>query len=651
MKRCIIVFFSPADAGNKKRLVSRIESLSSTHELTLLVWSDFHKVVNELGLDWISRKFGPRIYGLMDGGGSIQELIKSTGPDLLHFSDIPEKFMNENMLLHIFGQREYQISESVGADNQETSTVKFIPDKFIFEDTATLQKFLPIAKDFDMESDFKGDEKPIKANQRAAIVVTFYRTNLNRLDDLRRLLKSLSFSDWFVLLATHSAVPEDIQELCDLVVFEQENIADQRKYSHGVAETSLIRKSFATLKGMGFEWSFKICYDVEIDDISTIRGWTLDHKYQFVSCQWGHCTVSTNSFFANIDFVLSNFTFFDSIEGMFTRSFFIEDIWDQDIRSKGLEQFIFTYPSKESMFKTNRMDTRSFVYESLVFRFDESEIKFYIDNPTEEMLQGRFSIVDYYTELAVYVGDIAIVKGSVWVAPNEVFLRNKLERNGYYLEITGEQGEELARRNLNISDFRKKHPMHKAHKRIRKSMTSFTEETLFPEFARIHDNSKRLSRRMSEHKIESFVDSSPDMGVFALWMLNRGCKKAFLFEKDGRRTKALSDAIGTNWISVLVMPEDRTVKGILSTQGIPEKTDMLRVVLRNGEYEGFVQAFHETMHGFKCLLLQYHSNKSEMKNVVKTIAENGYGMTFEKWDEKDSDEFLSNESGYLFAYK
>jgi hypothetical protein len=136
-------------------------------------------------------------------------------------------------------------------------------------------------------------------------IITYFKSCSEAEKLLIDLVKTINKQNYYLVLASHSAdVPLEVQQLCDFYFYQELNVVDDRKYSHGVAESNLIEIALLHLKYKKIEWAYKVCYDVVIKDVSRFKDWIQDYNYGFVSCNWGPNFLCTNSFFANVNFIL-----------------------------------------------------------------------------------------------------------------------------------------------------------------------------------------------------------------------------------------------------------------------------------------------------------------------------------------------------------
>lgn len=689
MKDDLVIIFdlnSEQELQNANSYVSRLER---TVQPNLLIWNGLEQLKTTIKSKFTSL-FGQNIYGLTENKNGFFDLIKNLHPSNIHFLDTPESFVDGAVLSRIYDSKDYTVTEDFFRKEFNLSLKKVIPSKFIIRDRETLEKILPIAKDFDLldkkHSEMETAKK--KYNGRLGIIVTFYKSNYNNYESLKKTLKSLCFNDWHIVLSTHSTVPEDIQELCDAVIYESENVADQRKYSHGVAETSLIRKSLNYLRDVGIEWAFKVCYDVEVSDSNKFMDWIQDYRYDYVSCKWGDKIVSTNSFFCNVNFTLKNFSFFDSIDEMFKRSNFIEDIWEKDIIEKNLVDRIYTYETKVEMFGDNKIDTKFFNYDDIGFRYVDEEGRFYIDNRNQYPIIGKMEIVDYYSELSIYTSDVYIGNGSLWVLPNPAFKQNNIPKNGYYVEICDDEGKVLIKRNLDIVDFKFKHRFHRIHKLLRKGLSKYYNHPSYLELVLFYKLEIYKKFNLNSRNIKTFIDAGAHAGMFSLAMLDSGAKKGYLIEPEPNALNNLKQNLETDSLKVLgkglyketgkltlnvfsetyltcsidptwqseikekIEIETLTIDDLFSNNITEESIDLFKIDIEGAEYDAFEGMSDETLNRCKSFLIEFHSNKNmKVLAIVDRLVKNGYNIMFEKNSTNDDDNYLMNDMGIIFASK
>lgn len=683
----MILYILPHPDDNRliKAVFETMRVNQKLEQPSMLVWTGFEKFVQNGDWAAFSQMTGSRVFGLPDGHKDVTPILDGHGFSEIRFFCLPEKLMETeawNTIKSRAKTKTYVFEENVRPED-----IRLISDTYVLFSETDLKRLIHVIPDFEMYEN-SGKSNPNKNTGKTGMLVTFFKTGHNTFEQLRQLLKTLMFTEHFVVLASHSPVPDDIQEMCDIYLYESENIADQRKWSHGVAETSLIRKGLSAMREAGLEWTFKLCYDTELVDPDYIRRWKNSFRYKFVSLQWGSCPVSTNAFFGNIEFILSNFSFFYSIEDMFTRSTFIEDVWRQDVIVKNLIGDIHTYASKEEMFGPNHVDTKSFSYTDIVFRYDTDQDVFLIDNFSDTPLTGKFSIVDYYTDLPIYVANLSVVNGSIWIRPNHLYKNDIITKNGYYLEVTDENGDVPLRKNLEILDYGLKHPYSKIHNSVRRDMTRYCCSAEYSDCLAFHRLGLYERFKLKERNIRTFIDAGAHAGLFTLALIEAGAKKGYMIEPEPNAYGCLMKAFDTDRLKVFdkalfskngqavlnvfskvetansLNPdwggeierkstvETITIDSFFERYVEEEIMDLFKIDIEGAEYDAFSGMSDATMSRVRNFLVEFHGNDgSNVMGIVDRLRGNGFNLEFDKHDPNEGDDVLSNGMGTIFAWR
>ena len=298
----------------------------------------------------------------------------------------------------------------------------------------------------------------MKTDTKIGFIITYFHTSEESLNLLKKNIKILSKENYYLVVASHSPLDIEIQEMCDFYFYQQKNIVDSRKYSHGVAESNLIELSFNHLKDQGINWCYKVTYDIEINDVNRFKDWIVD-DYEFVSCNWGDNIICTNSFYTKIDFLLENTIFFRNVDDMFAINNVLENCWEYLFRKNQVLNKIYSFNDKYEFYGVNKIDILFYNYNDINFWYSEEEGKFYI-NPTEDIENGHIKIFDYYTDLCIYNNsNFSLNKETtLWLVP-PFFNGGSNNKNGYYLEFYNKGV--VIRKNILINDFDFKHQFSK----------------------------------------------------------------------------------------------------------------------------------------------------------------------------------------------
>lgn len=525
----------------------------------------------------------------------------------------------------------------------------------------------------------------MKTDIKNGFIVTYYRSS----DESERLLSEmidvLSKENFYLVLAAHSLVPTEIQKKCDFFIYESLNISDDRKYSHGVAESSLIEMSLQHLKYQGIEWTFKTCYDIILNDTSVFNDVRKDYKYDFVTCNWGNHFICTHTFFGNVNFLLENITFYKTVEDMFKVSNVLEICWENDIITRNIKDRLFIYESKSELFgPSNKIDVVGFNYHNVEFWYDDNERKFYVRN-NGVGYNAELRIFDYYSDTCVYVNkNFEQPEGAThWIATPVVDYHH-LSKNGFYLEIYLSD-DKIIRKNILVKDFRWKDPNAKRFQRIKRKEVKFNEYCDFMNFD-LYDS---FNIELSE--IKNYVDIGACYG-FAILPFIQNNTKIYMVEPDDNNLEILNDIWSkTNQIKIIdkaVSDIDGTIKfyiednlsvvsSIFETNALgnesgrraveipsitpntlienyvdEEEIDLMKVDIEGAEYKFFESITEDNIKKVKRFIIEFHNNHNfEVMSILKKLAKNGFTYKLSKWNYLDGDFIAENKMGIIYAKK
>lgn len=522
--------------------------------------------------------------------------------------------------------------------------------------------------------------------KKIGFVITYFQHSEDGYNILLDNIKKLSKENFYLILASHSPVDREVQEMCDYYIYQQKNIVDNRKYSHGVAESNLIEFAFKHLHEQGIEWTYKICYDINITDISRFHDWVNDFKYNFVSCNWGHNVICTHSFFSRVDFILNNIDFYRDVESMFKVNNVLENCWEKNIRDKNILSQTFAYENKQVFYGDNILDVLGYDYVNIDFSFSDKENKFYVTNNSLDIEKVHLRIFDYYTDLCIYLStDFNFNRGiSWWISPPHSYNMDRV-KNGFYMEVY--LGDRVIRKNILVNNFDWKHPMSKKFK------TYKMEEVKFNEFADFDEFSMYTNIGLNLDDVNNFVDIGANYGMLSTPFLIRN-KKVYMIEADTYNVSLLKKNFGDNkkisiidkaiyshdgvidfWeepgCSVISSIDEggvfnnttnrikKTIECITPNTLIndyidEEYIDLLKIDIEGAEYSVFRSFDEKSINKVKRFLIEFHMNDNyRVMEIVEKLAFNGFRFKFEKWGRfnDDSDYVAENIMGIIYAWK
>lgn len=199
---------------------------------------------------------------------------------------------------------------------------------------------------------------------RKGIIITAYCDTLRKLVVLRKLLKKLKKeTNYFIVLSSHTKIPTVLQKYTNVTLYDSNNLCDERRYSHGVAESMLIEQALNTLEYYKIEDTYKIPFDIELNDVNILNDW--NKEGYLMSTAWWNSSwpMGTFAWFANINFLKKYFTFFKDIDSFMNAektiggNVALEKIWSLDLEKSFIKDKIYIYQNYREMFgDKNKID-------------------------------------------------------------------------------------------------------------------------------------------------------------------------------------------------------------------------------------------------------------------------------------------------------
>lgn len=522
----------------------------------------------------------------------------------------------------------------------------------------------------------------MKKDTKTGFIVTYFHNSEQGLELLKENLEILSREDYYLIIASHSPLDVEIQKMADYYFFQSKNIVDDRKYSHGVAESNLIEISLKHLKDEGIDWTYKVTYDIKINDVCEFNRWD-KKEYLFVSCNWGSNVICTNSFFSNVDFLLENIRFYRTIDEMFSVNNVLENCWEHDIRSKNLLDKVYSFKDKQDFYGVNQIDILYYDYNQIDFWYSEEEEKFYIKSSSD--FTAHIRIFDYYSDICIYVDrNFNFQKDIIfWILPPYSGYLKK-SKNGFYLEVY--LPERTIVKNILVNDFDLKHKLSKKFKLIKNT------EVKFNEYGEFDDFSLYGTFNIDIESVNNFLDVGSCYGLASIPFISKGIK-TYLVEADVNNVEVINRMFSNNskikvidkaitsfdgnidfWMtsgvgsvvssiyevdangrsdSRVKITVDAITPNTLFNEFIDENSiDLMKVDIEGAEYDFFETITDENLKRVKRMIIEFHNNSDyRVMNIIKKITLNDFKFKLLKWSGDCGDYVVENKMGIIYAEK
>jgi glycosyltransferase involved in cell wall biosynthesis len=158
-----ILFVAPhlSTGGMPQYLYKKIECLYEDAEIYCIQYSNTSEAY-VVQRDRISEKLGDRFYCLGEDKSEILGLIDDICPDVIHFDDFVEFFVDEDICEKIFSlDRPYFIYETCHSSNISPDDKLWVPDKLVMVNQWMVERFSPLGTPIDiLEYPIEKKERP-----------------------------------------------------------------------------------------------------------------------------------------------------------------------------------------------------------------------------------------------------------------------------------------------------------------------------------------------------------------------------------------------------------------------------------------------------------------------------------------------------------
>lgn len=132
MRKLLMVTPHLSTGGLPQYLLKQIEHFISEYEIFVIEWSDITGGLYVVQKNKISELISERLITLSDNKDKILELIGFIKPNIIHFQEIPESFIDVQILKNIYREdRDYSIVVTTHSSTVNVKGIKYGADKFV----------------------------------------------------------------------------------------------------------------------------------------------------------------------------------------------------------------------------------------------------------------------------------------------------------------------------------------------------------------------------------------------------------------------------------------------------------------------------------------------------------------------------------------
>ena len=139
MKNLIYIVPHLSTGGMPQYLLKQIETFKDDYDVSVI---EYNHVSSDFVVQRNKIKSICRVFTLGDDKSHILELIKMGKPDIIHFQEIPETFVDKEYLIKIFdNNRPYNIVTTTHSSYTEPSSLLYTADRFVLVSEWSRKKF------------------------------------------------------------------------------------------------------------------------------------------------------------------------------------------------------------------------------------------------------------------------------------------------------------------------------------------------------------------------------------------------------------------------------------------------------------------------------------------------------------------------------
>lgn len=159
MKKILIITPHLSTGGLPQFLLDKIGILINKFEIFVIEWQDITGGVLVVQKSKIKKLLGNNFYTLGENKENAIEIINKINPDIIHFEEFSETFVDHSILNKIYSNRSYYITETTHGTSFNIDHKYFIPDKILFVSKGNFEQYGTI-------TDSEVIEFPIKFKRR-----------------------------------------------------------------------------------------------------------------------------------------------------------------------------------------------------------------------------------------------------------------------------------------------------------------------------------------------------------------------------------------------------------------------------------------------------------------------------------------------------
>lgn len=128
-----LLFVTPhlSTGGLPQYLLKKIETLINDYDIYCVEWDNITGGFFVVQRNQIVSLLNSKFYSLSEDKNQIFKIIEDINPDVIHFEELPETFVSEDILYKLYSKRNYNIVVTTHSSYTNPHEINFLADKFI----------------------------------------------------------------------------------------------------------------------------------------------------------------------------------------------------------------------------------------------------------------------------------------------------------------------------------------------------------------------------------------------------------------------------------------------------------------------------------------------------------------------------------------
>jgi hypothetical protein len=141
MEKIIIITPHLSTGGLPQYLFKKIQVLSDQYDFYVIEWENITGGEFVVQRNRVENLLNKKLYTLGENKEFMFDIIEEIKPNVIHFEEIPETFINQNVLDKLYNDRNYNIVITTHSSFTEPENIKYLGDKIVLPSKWLLKKF------------------------------------------------------------------------------------------------------------------------------------------------------------------------------------------------------------------------------------------------------------------------------------------------------------------------------------------------------------------------------------------------------------------------------------------------------------------------------------------------------------------------------